>query len=316
MRLAAHRIGTAATGSPEWHALREGRMSGSRIAAAAGLSPWTSPFSLYYELLGMVPLSEPSEEMRWGTILEEPISREYARQHPNIKLRTRCGVWVNNDRPWQVASPDGFIIDAGTWEYRRKPTGIWEGKTARYDDLWGQPGTDEIPIYYKCQVLHYLDVFGLRYADISCLFTGSQYREYRVEWDQEDAEYLREVGWEMLQRVKNRDRPDIDGSESTYKLIQQFHPEIDGTTVDVPEDIAAELIAARQEFDAAEKELTRTKAVLAEYMGTAKVAQVPIEEADPMKLADRRSKNGGQPYLQMATIKDPHVKLSQLRKVS
>jgi hypothetical protein len=246
--------------------------------------------------------------MKWGTLLEPVVAAEYAANNKHLRLRTKCGVWVNIDRPWQVASPDGFIIDPGTWSARPKPTGIWEGKTARYDDEWGEPGTDQIPIYYRCQVLWYLDTFGLRYADVSCLFTGSDYREYRVEWDKEDAEYLRYKGRQFLDRVERQERPDIDGSEATYRTIMKFHPEIDGTTVDVPDEIAGELIAAKQEFDFAAAEFTKAKAVLAEHMGTAKVAK-----AGEVKLADRRSKNGGDPYLQLAAIKAKPVKLAAMQ---
>lgn len=316
MTFAARKIGTAETGTPEWHALRQGLMSGSRIAAAAGVSPWTSPFALYYQMLGMVTEQESSPVMYWGTLLEKPIGDEYIRRHPHLRVRRNCGVWVNKERPWQVASPDGLIIDPGPWGSRPRPTGLWEGKTARYDDEWGPDGTDIIPIYYRCQVIWYLDVFGLEYADLSCLFTGSDYREYRVRWDEEDAVMLRDIGREFLDKVERRERPEIDGTESTYQAVMKFHPLIDGSTVDVPEDIAADLIAAREEFEAADQEFRRSKAVLAEFMGNAKVAQVPIEEGDPVKLADRRAKGEGQPYLQMATIKKHITKLSQLRKAS
>lgn len=317
VKFAAHRIGTAVTGTPEWHHLREGLMTGSRIAAAAGISPWESPFSLYYSMIGFAPIDiSDREEIEWGNRHEPTIIQKYKDMHPNLRVRTRVGVWANNDRPWQAASPDAFIIDPGPWGRRYPTTGIFEAKTSRYDTDFGPSGTDQIPIYYRAQVTHYLDVTGLQYADLGVLIGGCGYREYRIEWDKEDAEFLRDVGREFLDRVARRDRPDIDGSEGTFRTIQRFHPDIDGTTVDVPADIAAELAAAKEEFDYAQAELTRTSSVLQEYMGTAKVAQVALDDGSAVKLADRRSKNGGQPYMQLASIKKHVTKLSQLRKVS
>lgn len=300
MTLAAKRIGLAETGTPEWHRLREGKMSGSRIAATLGLSPWVSKYSLYWQMVGLLGEQQESEQMSWGTWLEPVILGQYAARRPWVKVRTRVGVWQNKARTWQVASPDGLVIHPGVGS-NRNPLGLVEVKTSRYDSEWGEPGTDQIPVYYRCQVLHYMDVMGLESCDVAALFTGSAYREYTVWHHQEDIEILRTAGQEMLERVASRTPPDIDGSDATYEAVQKLHPLITAERVQVEPEMVAALIDTKTELERAAEEHQAVKAQLAEEMGDAHTAW-----CGDMKVADRRAKTElGTPFVQMASMKKP-----------
>jgi putative phage-type endonuclease len=236
----AHKIGSAPTGSPEWFALRRGKMTGSRIASALGLSPWTSRFTLYYQMLGMDDGAQYSGPLEWGTRLEDAVIQKYADITPNVRVIRKPGVWQNWERPWQVASPDALIVgpEPGAWR-RRHGNSLFEAKTAAYADDWGLTGSNEIPIWYRCQVLWYLDTFGYESAELGVLIGGNDYRQYVVEWNEPDAILLREAALAMVRQVELGIPPDLDGSLSTYETIQARHPEINGESIDIPEELAA-----------------------------------------------------------------------------
>src|SRR5215213_7291573 len=87
-------------GSSEW--LRE--LTASKVAAVLGLSPWDSPFSLWYAMATGVDLQRPTAAMERGHYLEPAICAWLA---DRFELATRPGgCWRNHERPWQVASPD------------------------------------------------------------------------------------------------------------------------------------------------------------------------------------------------------------------
>lgn len=296
----ARLLGYAETGTPEWHKMREGAMTGSRIAAAMGLSPWTSPFSLYFQMTGAATEETSYEDapwLEWGNLLEPVVIDHWARRHPETKVRRRKTVWQNRERPWQVCSPDGLIVTPGVGSPRRPADAILEVKTSRWRDDWGEPGTDEIPIYYRCQALWMLATLGLRWCHFAVLFGGSDYQEFQVEWHDGDIELLLKAGFDFVERVRLGDRPDIDAHSSTYEIIRSFHPEIRNEVVELPEGLAQQVRVATTQMREAEDTLLTVRSSLAEFMGQAKAA---MWNGD--KYADRRSRSGGRPYVQLASI--------------
>src|SRR5690606_3547832 len=130
--------------------------------------------------------------------------------------------------------------------------------------------TDEIPVYYRTQVLWYLDVLGLERADVCALIGGCDYREYSVTYDADEAALLREGCRQFLDEVAAGIRPDIDTHGATYQVIRELHPLIDEADVDLPGDIAEQYIAARCELAAATETEQLARSVIADLMGNAK----------------------------------------------
>lgn len=292
MTLAARKVGTYPTGSPEWHAARVGKMSGSRIAAAAGLSPWESPFSLWHRMAGNIGEQEESPQMMWGTLLEYPIGEHFARIHPEWRVNRKPGTWLNLTRPWMLANPDGLIALGP----RRRPEGVLEIKTSAYSDGWGKEGTEEIPIHYYCQVIWYLHVLGLKWAYVAVLFGGNDYREYYVEYNSDAADELVTIGWQFMESLRLEQPPDLDGGAATMQTIKELHPEIDGTSVDIPDILGWRLVHEKSRLVVPTERFDTVKAELAQFMG-------PAQKAfwNGVKIADRRSRNGGTPYIQLAS---------------
>lgn len=293
--------------SPEWFAARAGVMTGSRIAAVLGLSPYESPFSLYHRMVGSVGDQATAVEAEWGTHLEPAVLAKFRDEHPELRC-SKTGTWANLARPWQAGNPDSLVFR----KRGRIVRGIVEAKTSPRADGWGEPGTDEIPVYYRCQILWYLDTLGLTTCWLPVLIRGTDYREYVVRADTDEAQAdiatLRAAGRAFLDRVARRDAPDLDSHGETYQVQRQLNPAIDGTTVDLTVDEAAIVRAAKACEAIAADQITAARVLLADRMGSAKTAVDP----DGKKVADRRAKSlTSTPYVQIASLPKQAKKIGE-----
>jgi putative phage-type endonuclease len=267
--------------SPEWFEVRRTRINGSEIAAVLGLSPFESPFSLWHRKAGTVGDVECTPVMYWGTRLESVIRDEWNLRHPDLTV-AKVGQWCHVARPWQGGGPDG--LGDGR---------LWEGKTARYGDEWGEEGSDEIPVYYRAQTLWYLDVFGFDVCDVSVLIGGSDYREYRVRHNADEAAFMRARAQEFLGSVATNTPPGLDGHEATYQVLRQLHPDIDDASVDLPAEVAEPYLGALAGYEEAVAEKRRCSSLVIQAMGSAKTAYY-----NGHKIAGRQAKGlDGAPYL-------------------
>lgn len=274
-------IGQFEPGSAPWHAARAHGLGGSEISAVVGLSPFESRFSLWHRKAGAVGPVEETPEMEWGKRLEPVILDKYREAHPDLDFDIRNGTFTVPGREWQVANPDLLAADR-----------VIDAKYSIFGDDYGEPGTDEIPVYIRCQMLWYCDVLGLERADVAVLVGGYDYREYTVRFDQAEAEMLRARGREFLDEVAAGVRPDIDEHSATYQTIREMHPEIDGADVDLPGHIAERYIGARIALEAAKDDEQHARSLVADHMGNSKKAMW-----DGRCIATRQARGDGPPYV-------------------
>jgi len=286
--MAADQLGHFEPGSAEWHAAREGGLGGSEIAAVLGLSPFESRFSLWHRKAGLLAPVQETPEMEWGKRLEPVIAAKFAECHPEFAVE-RTGLWRNSERPYQLGQPDR---DCGGED--PGPDGpLLEIKQARWGEYWGEPGTDDIPVGYKAQTRWYMDCLGRRRCYVAVLIAPCDYREYMVEWDEQDALLMRQEAEEFLATVTRNERPPIDDSEATHLAIRELHPEIDPRDHRVPDDLAVAYLTALADHEAATAEKRRQVSLVLDAMGTARRAMWGQE-----CIATRvPGKNGGTPYL-------------------
>lgn len=284
-------IGHFEPGSPEWHAARANGLGGSEIAPVLGLSPWESRFSLWHRKAGYVGPVEESPEMEWGKRLEPVILQKYRDQHPELDYRVRNGTFVHDERPYQIANPDLLAVDRAV-----------EAKYSMFGDGWGEPGTDEIPIYYRPQVLWYGDVLGLDRIDVCVLIGGCDYREYTITYDPVEAAELRAAAEEFLHSIEVGDRPNIDEHSATYQVIREMHPLIDEADVDLDDELAALYIASRVDLEVATAAEQQARSLIADAMGNAKRAIW-----DGRTIASRQARGDGTPYVVAARNLTKHT---------
>ena len=279
-------LGDFEPGTDAWHAARANGIGGSEIAAVLGLSPYESRFSLWHRKKGLIGPVEESEEMYWGKEHEPAICRRFAKDHPEWFVRGSF-TYAAADRPWQIANPDRNLWPTDSHIDDRIPAAVLEAKTSRDDTGWGKEGTDDFPVWYRTQCLHYMDVTGARRCYVAVLIAGSEYREYVIDYDPAEAQILRDAGAQFMDDLARDNRPDIDGHSATYQAIREIPEGLDPVDVEIPTELRDRFHAAQDGFWAAEDELTACKGELLDHIGTGQRAV-----CERQRIATRTVRNG------------------------
>ncbi|MCW2545395.1 MAG: hypothetical protein JWM40_2947 [Frankiales bacterium] len=264
-------------------------MSASKVAAALGLSPYESPFSLWHRMAGRLTTDETDPRLQRGHYLEAGVVAWFADQHPDWLIQPG-GSWAHPDQPRHTASPDRLL---------HFPSGEIRGlevKTAADDDEWGLPGTDEIPVGYRVQVLWQMYVLGTRITHVAVLSAYLEMREYVVPYDETEIDLIRTRAQEFLDTLpggRATQRPSIDSHHQTYEAIRRLHPLIDGSDVELDPETARQYCHARAQLKTATDAETYAKSLVADELGLGKRARF-----NGSTIASRQAKgDDGVPYV-------------------
>lgn len=303
-------------GSKNWAKQRMTGIGASEIAMALGIAPptWGSPRSLYHRKRGELPDYYDNAAMEWGRELEGVILQRFLKCHPEFRGNPCITgkLYRSIARPWQLATPDGVVFDTRygfhgdkhTCHYTRlgMPV-VVQVKTGTKREGWGQEGTDEIPVYYKAQVLQEMDVVGAEVAWIPVLFNGRDYREYRVRRHEGDINVLRLRGSQFWLQVQKGDPPPADSSVATRSALKalRYNPD---DRAQVPDDLHEKYARAKALFRRAEVLKAKYENELRDAMGDAQYAM-----AGTRLVASRSTYMQGQ--FDLATFRDDHPDLAE-----
>lgn len=141
-----------AANTPEWLEWRKTKVGASEAAIVMGLSPWSTPFQLYEEKLGLRPPKDLSAAMFRGMELEEKARRAYEEMTDRLIFPQ---VVVHEVLDWCIASLDGMNLEG---------TRICEIKCpGRETHRIAEQGC--IPEHYMPQLQHQMFVTGLDSVD-------------------------------------------------------------------------------------------------------------------------------------------------------
>ena len=230
-----------------------------------GLSPFESAYSLWHRKAGLAGPVQQTEPMVWGHRLEDDILEEFSLRHPELLL-TGSGTYRGRERSWQIANPDELAVNEAGQRF-----GV-EIKNSRVADDWGRQHTDEIPVYYRAQVIHYEDVLAIRKFYVPVLIGGSEYREYEVEYDPVDAQLLRDAGEAFMASLAAGQPPEPDGHEATYRTVRELAVGTGPENAEISPALAAAYDEARAAFAAAEAAKRQASARVLAAIGTARYA--------------------------------------------
>ncbi len=170
----------------EWLEQRTKGIGGSDVAGILGVSKYATPLSVWLNKTGQIESKDLSEvqAVEWGNRLEEVVGTKYIENHPERKVKRVNAVAQSITRPWAQASLDFEVKDG-------ERHGILEIKTAglRVADDW----KEGVPLYYLTQITHYMSVLNRDFADVAVLIGGQEYREYRIERDEDDIATVNEA---------------------------------------------------------------------------------------------------------------------------
>lgn len=198
----------------------------SDAAAAIGLHPFKSAADLWLEKTGRLKLhGGSSPATHWGDVLEAPIRQEYARVTGRTVRQPRETL-KHDTLSFVMCHPDGITDDMR----------LYEGKTARFDYGWGEPGSDQVPEHYLIQVQHAMLVCRIHVADIAVLIGGQDFRVYEIAADRELQESIIDAEVMFWQHVERDTMPDVDlDAPGALAIVRRLYPGTDGTTVEATE---------------------------------------------------------------------------------
>lgn len=177
---------------------RKNGIGGSDVAAILGLNKYKTPLDVYNEKVHGCEVEE-NEAMYFGNRLESVIVDEFAKRTQKFVFLTNS-TFRHSKYPFLIAHVDGLIADDDS---------ILECKNVGAYSIseWGEEGTDEIPLYYKCQVAHYCCVLEKPKAFIAVLFGGNQFKIYEYKRDMELERLIISKCQEFWKCVENKTPP-------------------------------------------------------------------------------------------------------------
>lgn len=258
--------------SPEQLALRKDGMTATDVAAIVNLHPYRRPIDVWMDKTDRAIPFAGNLRTKWGNILEGPVRDDYAERY-GVRVEVP-GTLVHPGIPWAMSTPDG-ICYVPRLAY---PKNGLEVKTHgwRAADDYGEPGSDEVPMYELIQCTWNMFVTGLDRWDLVA-FIDNQPVDYHLLRDDELIGMLREEA-EKFRRdyVLTDTPPEPDGSESYSKYLSTTYPHklADYVSIDDKPEAMMQMRALRRALE--ELETTETeveilkqnlKAVCGEHSG-------------------------------------------------
>lgn len=245
-----------------WLGARRAGIGASEIAVVLGISPHDSPFSLYWKKVnGWETPDNP--DMEAGRRMESAIAdwaADVIDPLQNLVVRP-SGLYASAERPWQLATPDRLVYllcetcdGAGRYpdSLQDCPDCLVQGDGNRtggrlaavletkhpfsWEDF-GPDGSDEIPVYFRSQLLQQMDVLDVEEGWLAA-YCGHELRTYRLWRDDKDIAFMRNRGAAFWQRIQNGDVPDVDEHSATLETLQRLHPTVQDVDVQVSLELA------------------------------------------------------------------------------
>lgn len=242
-------------GSPEWLRL----VTASKVPVILRLAPegWDTPWTLWHKMTGRAPVDDGrnTEEKARGHYLEAGVVAWWVDQHPGVANTTTQAWWPVDG--WAGATSDlagdETSTDGATVRF------VLNAKTSRSEDHWWS--RDEAgnvyrypPAYYLASLLWEMWCADAQVGYIACLFGGLEFREWRIERDNDLIEDIVARCREFHDSLTGDVPPELDDTPATYELVRRLHQDIeqDGVTVLAP-GVAVEFVAATELYDEAKR---------------------------------------------------------------
>jgi putative phage-type endonuclease len=294
--------------NPRWHELRREGVTASEIAAVMGISPWNSPFGLYWQKRNGWA-TDDNPEMAAGRRYEPVVADWYKEVADPLEVfrMERAGLYASLERPWQLATPDRLVYNQcdecdGTGYCRIKRFGYQ--KTACEDcfgagftgpafatveckyviaswDGWGEDSTDIVPVHVRAQAQWQMDVMDVDECHVAAAHMA-ELRVYVIRRDDGDLRVMRAAAQRFLRRLAEDDPPEIDGHDATLWTLKQLHPDLEDRRQEISPLVADGYRRARALKQRAEVTADLWEARLRNEMGNARLAY-----CDGRKVASR-----------------------------
>ena len=249
----------------DWLAMRRKGIGGSDAGAIAGMNPYSSAFSVYYDKIGAAPEKETSEAMRIGTDLEEYVAKRFTEQ-TGKKVRVCKYMLQSTLEPYMIADVDRMVVGENA---------ILECKTTVNRDGYTFEGND-FPAYWYCQCLHYLAVTNADRIYLAVLVFSKGLFVITIERNEvrKDIEALVQIERRFWnENVMAEIPPAPDGGESASEIIDALYPSGDERIPGV------DLMAYAEQLEKLEEIKGKIKALEAEKGSVENIIKEALGEA-------------------------------------
>lgn len=249
-------------------------LGGSDAAPACGVDVYgRNRITLWRELVGIEPRRDvTSRPIRRGVTLEDWIANEYALER-GVRVRRRRKPIRSERFPFMHATIDRRVAGTGV---------ILECKSvhplAKRPETWGDAGTDEVPIHYLLQCVHYNIVADADRTDLAAMF-GDELRVYHIPRNAELEARVVELEHELWESA----RTGVEPEPMTAAEVRSLYPGDDGSSLlATPElvETVERLKAARAEVDAAEEKVAALRETIELALGES--ATLIAEDGRPL----------------------------------
>jgi putative phage-type endonuclease len=242
----------------EWLLMRKNYLGGSDLGAIAGLNPYRTALDVYLDKTRDDIACESSPAMRWGTLLEDTIAKEYAEvtgQTIEIELDTI----YHPEYKFLAANIDRWVGDK-EYVLECKTAGFTRGKE------WGEEGTDQIPESYLVQVAYYAAICAVPKVDIAVLIGGQDFRIYTYKRNKELEDKLIKIACNFWDNhIEKRIPPKCVSTRDTFNLFPQSNYHEIVAESNIIEKLQ-ELKGAKEEESRIQSTIEKLKTDIQEFM--------------------------------------------------
>jgi putative phage-type endonuclease len=242
----------------EWLRERKNYLGGSDLGAIAGLNPYRTALDVYLDKTSDDIRCETSHAMRWGTLLEDTIAKEYA-EVTGQTIEIEPNTIYHHSMKFLGANIDRWVGDK-EYVLECKTAGFTRGKE------WGEEGTDQIPESYLVQVAYYAAICAVPKVDIAVLIGGQDFRIYTYERSKELEDKLIKIACNFWDNhIEKRIPPKCVSTRDTFNLFPQSNYHEIVAESNIIEKLQ-ELKGAKEEESRIQNTIEKLKTDIQEFM--------------------------------------------------
>lgn len=257
-------------GSAEWLDARRNFVGGSDVAAIMGLNPYRNARDVWMDKTGRGGDNDSNLAMRAGTFMEPFILAEYERATGRKGVKPTA-MYQSNDHSWLAANLDWLSEDY---------TLVADAKRSEAPQLWGESGTDEVPVGYFMQMQAYMLITGIEAAELAALLPRNDLRIYPIQPDTQIQNRIVEATGEFWDKyVKTDTPPPIDEAmEGTLASVKRLYNRVEPEKVTLPDPLSITVerfMQVKNEIKALSMQKDSLESIILDQIGNAESAEIP-----------------------------------------
>lgn len=206
-----------------WLEDRRKRITATDAASILGFNDYRTPIDVYLEKIGVGEPAPVTTAMKIGT-LSEPMALQLYREQTGRELAQTQLYAHHAEREWQAATFDAVDSEGDLVEVKTV------GFRSPYLAEIGEPGSEELPRAWLCQVYHQLEVAGAELCHVAIVM-GTEFQVHTIRRDRVAGRAITEAESDFWNRHVAKLRKPPASRASDFATIAKLFPEREGGVV-------------------------------------------------------------------------------------